>query len=442
MDKELNDIEKYLKALAHKVRRDIIRALAERGNLSYTELMRVTGVMDSGTFAFHIKMLQGLIEKDPATGDYRLTEEGWRAYQALKIMASREKIEIEKPMEKEQAKEKTIVKLGELPQLRFTYKLAEKLRREGKKALIRDVATLIIDDMPENLLDSVLEGIYDVDTIIVPNYLQHIVVLKSKDIGYIGESEPMGHTLSESIANIVKTAITSAMKGLAKTTIKPFTFMGKKIPVDIVLDEKPERPDIDLVIDTSSIRIEETTDKISFKGEYAEEGIASLKVSDNKLIGLFDTANGILKLPGENNSIDLRIDTSSANGVIHATNNVKAIIDTSKIDLEIIGLMNTNSFFNIDTSNGSLKIHYRRFTGDARLEFNVDTSSITIEVHIPKDIAVEASIIGDYGTIEVNGFKGKSYRDPDYSSAIARLSITVSAETSKVRVIIRKERNK
>ena len=62
--------------------------------------------------------------------------------------------------------------------------------------------------------------------------------------------------------------------------------------------------------------------------------------------------------------------------------------------------------------------------------------------YIPKDIAVEASIIGDYGTIEVNGFKGKSYRDPDYSSAIARLSITVSAETSKVRVIIRKERNK
>ncbi len=439
MDKELNDIEKYLKALAHKVRRDIIKALAERGSLSYTELMRVTGVMDSGTFAFHIKMLQGLIEKDPATGDYRLTDEGWRAYQALKILVSKERIEIEKSVEKGQAKEKTIVKLGELPELRFTYKLAEKLRREGKRALIRDVATLIIDDMPENLLDSVLEGIYDVDTVIVPSYLQHIVILKSKDVGYIGESEPVGYTLSESIANMVKSALATAMKGLAKASIKPFSFIGRKIPVDIVLDERLDRPDIDLVIDTSSIKMEIADDKVSFKGEYGEGGTASLKVSDNKLSGVFDAASGILKLPRENNRIDLRIDTSSINGVIHAFNDVKANIDTSKIDLEIIGLMNTNSFFNIDTSNGSLKIHYRRFTGDSKLEFNIDTSSITIEIYVPKNIAIDASLIGGYGSIEVNGFKGKSYRDPNYPSAMARLSITVSAETSKVNVIIHRE---
>ena len=439
MDKELNDIEKYLKALAHKVRRDIIKALAERGSLSYTELMRVTGVMDSGTFAFHIKMLQGLIEKDPATGDYRLTDEGWRAYQALKILVSKERIEIEKSVENGQAKEKTIVKLGELPELRFTYKLAEKLRREGKRALIRDVATLIIDDMPENLLDSVLEGIYDVDTVIVPSYLQHIVILKSKDVGYIGESEPVGYTLSESIANMVKSALATAMKGLAKASIKPFSFIGRKIPVDIVLDERLDRPDIDLVIDTSSIKMEIADDKVSFKGEYGEGGTASLKVSDNKLSGVFDAASGILKLPRENNRIDLRIDTSSINGVIHAFNDVKANIDTSKIDLEIIGLMNTNSFFNIDTSNGSLKIHYRRFTGDSKLEFNIDTSSITIEIYVPKNIAIDASLIGGYGSIEVNGFKGKSYRDPNYPSAMARLSITVSAETSKVNVIIHRE---
>ena len=439
MDKELNDIEKYLKALAHKVRRDIIKALAERGNLSYTELMRITGVMDSGTFAFHIKMLQGLIEKDPATGDYRLTDEGWRAYQALKILVSKERIEIEKSVEKGQAKEKTIVKLGELPELRFSYKLAEKLRREGKRALIRDVATLIIDDMPENLLDSVLEGIYDVDTVIVPSYLQHIVILKSKDVGYIGESEPVGYTLSESIANMVKSALATAMKGLAKASIKPFSFIGRKIPVDIVLDERLDRPDIDLVIDTSSIKMEIADDKVSFKGEYGEGGTASLKVSDNKLSGVFDAASGILKLPCENNRIDLRIDTSSINGVIHAFNDVKANIDTSKIDLEIIGLMNTNSFFNIDTSNGSLKIHYRRFTGDSKLELNIDTSSITIEIYVPKNIAIDASLIGDYGSIEVNGFKGKSYRDPNYPSAMARLSITVSAETSKVNVIIHRE---
>jgi len=439
LDKELNDIEKYLKALAHKVRRDIIKALAERGSLSYTELMRVTGVMDSGTFAFHIKMLQGLIEKDPATGDYRLTDEGWRAYQALKILVSKERIEIEKSVEKGQAKEKTIVKLGELPELRFTYKLAEKLRREGKRALIRDVATLIIDDMPENLLDSVLEGIYDVDTVIVPSYLQHIVILKSKDVGYIGESEPVGYTLSESIANMVKSALATAMKGLAKAGIKPFSFIGRKIPVDIVLDERLDRPDIDLVIDTSSIKMEIADDKVSFKGEYGEGGTASLKVSDNKLSGVFDAASGILKLPRENNRIDLRIDTSSINGVIHAFNDVKANIDTSKIDLEIIGLMNTNSFFNIDTSNGSLKIHYRRFTGDSKLEFNIDTSSITIEIYVPKNIAIDASLIGGYGSIEVNGFKGKSYRDPNYPSAMARLSITVSAETSKVNVIIHRE---
>lgn len=77
------DVERYLEALAHPVRREVIRALAEKGSLSYTELMRITGVDDSGTFAFHMRMLQGLVCKDPETGDYKLTEEGVRVYKVL-----------------------------------------------------------------------------------------------------------------------------------------------------------------------------------------------------------------------------------------------------------------------------------------------------------------------------------------------------------------------
>lgn len=70
-------------ALAHKVRRAIIRSLAGRGERSFTELMEDVGLEDSSVMAFHMKKLGPLVRRNER-GYYELTELGWKAYKVLR----------------------------------------------------------------------------------------------------------------------------------------------------------------------------------------------------------------------------------------------------------------------------------------------------------------------------------------------------------------------
>ncbi len=70
-------------ALAHRVRRAVIRSLAEKGERSFTELMRDAGLEDSSVMAFHMKKLGGLVRRNER-GYYELTDLGWRAYKVLR----------------------------------------------------------------------------------------------------------------------------------------------------------------------------------------------------------------------------------------------------------------------------------------------------------------------------------------------------------------------
>ncbi|GEM_PF-2670682 len=70
-------------ALAHKVRRAIIRSLAEKGERSFTELMKDAGLEDSSVMAFHMKKLGSLVRRNER-GYYELTDLGWKAYKVLR----------------------------------------------------------------------------------------------------------------------------------------------------------------------------------------------------------------------------------------------------------------------------------------------------------------------------------------------------------------------
>lgn len=70
-------------ALAHKVRRAIIRSLAEKGERSFTELMEDAGLEDSSVMAFHMKKLGPLVRRNER-GYYELTDLGWKAYKVLR----------------------------------------------------------------------------------------------------------------------------------------------------------------------------------------------------------------------------------------------------------------------------------------------------------------------------------------------------------------------
>lgn len=75
--------------LKHPIRRKIILCLSEKRSISYVDLMNLVGVMNTGKFNYHLKILGDLIEKDE-NGKYGLSDKGQLAVQSLQKFAGKE----------------------------------------------------------------------------------------------------------------------------------------------------------------------------------------------------------------------------------------------------------------------------------------------------------------------------------------------------------------
>jgi DNA-binding transcriptional ArsR family regulator len=64
------------KALAHPTRRRIIEYLIEKKFLSFTDMLKFTDVPNHGKLGFHLRALEGLVQRDPSTNKYYLTDRG------------------------------------------------------------------------------------------------------------------------------------------------------------------------------------------------------------------------------------------------------------------------------------------------------------------------------------------------------------------------------
>ncbi len=78
------DEDSFYEAINNKIRRDIIKLLYERLDLSYTEILEYLKV-SRGLLNFHLKKLDGLVEKTDR-GTYKLTEAGRAAYRILQAV--------------------------------------------------------------------------------------------------------------------------------------------------------------------------------------------------------------------------------------------------------------------------------------------------------------------------------------------------------------------
>jgi len=61
--------------LAHHIRRRILECLQEN-DLSFRELLNRVGIGNHGKLGFHIRVLRGLVEREPSLKKYRLTDRG------------------------------------------------------------------------------------------------------------------------------------------------------------------------------------------------------------------------------------------------------------------------------------------------------------------------------------------------------------------------------
>ncbi|WP_371804307.1 ArsR/SmtB family transcription factor [Candidatus Lokiarchaeum ossiferum] len=75
------DENEIFKSLNHQIRRNIIRTLGEGLELSFSEIQKVIGPLDSPTLSYHLKSLNFLVNQDESM--YSLTDVGVGAYLLL-----------------------------------------------------------------------------------------------------------------------------------------------------------------------------------------------------------------------------------------------------------------------------------------------------------------------------------------------------------------------
>ena len=76
------------KILSDTTRRSILELLAEKESLTYTDMMTLLQITNTGRLNYHLKVLGSLISKDEG-GRYRLTEQGRQAASLLRTFPER-----------------------------------------------------------------------------------------------------------------------------------------------------------------------------------------------------------------------------------------------------------------------------------------------------------------------------------------------------------------
>lgn len=80
------NVSKIISVLSHRLRREILLLLSEKGECSFTDLLNVLDV-DTGKLSFHIRSLAVFVEQTP-TGKYRLSKTGENAVRVIRDVES------------------------------------------------------------------------------------------------------------------------------------------------------------------------------------------------------------------------------------------------------------------------------------------------------------------------------------------------------------------
>jgi len=75
---------KFLQAINHPIRREILELLKEEKALSFNELSRRIAAGNHGRLGFHLRSLAELVEHESSTNKYRLSDAGWMALGLIK----------------------------------------------------------------------------------------------------------------------------------------------------------------------------------------------------------------------------------------------------------------------------------------------------------------------------------------------------------------------
>ena len=448
-------IENKLKAITHPTRRMIIISLAERGPLSYTDLMRLSGTRDSGTFAFHLRNLKGLVRKNEY-GDYELTEEGWNTYKALKALEGRTDIVEKRPVQEKKIDETPRLKIGEETvtisdriSFEITPELLMKLKRENKKLIVTDVITLNIHHMEPELLDEVLEGITDIVIVNVPRNLKNIIELKATDVAIIKAYE--GETpKSNAFFGGFTGFLGSLIGGILSSILGQISGVGfsqePKQKIEQTLDFE-ETKDITIDISTMSSKVSvEDNERMSTKLEsefwVKEKNDYNIEKENGEVKVSLKGGRASLKIPEHTKTIFLK----AKSGVIETDLEKPEIgkLDfegiSSILKLKLKNLKNSVIDINMTSSTMNSILSFNEFQGDSTINIQAVSSYFTLILEVPDKVAVKVDIDTPSSAIivEGDGQKSSSYVDPNYYRSDSKIDIIGTAKSSAGKIVIKR----
>lgn len=440
------DLERIFDALGHRVRRKIVEELGKRGSATYSELMKASGVEDSGTFAFHLKKLLdlGIVRKNER-GEYELTDLGKRAFSILKMLSS--EVEVFRPGVER------LVTVSDTTRYVLTREVAEKLRAEGRKLRIERVAKVVIESMPRELLESVLESIEDCSIVEAPSELMDIAMARSRGVTIFKDvsksrrlytpSKSWEREVSETLSKVM-TQIASLGPRIASIVITSVTSSIPRIIeyVTKVFEEREAVERIEIPSDIKKISINANSSLIVVKRSDRAELVVKKRRGDVRI----DIQNSTLELGAEAarvmisiprsvdelravcNSSSLRIEGLELGSAVLEGDTSSLNIDRVRIGRKLVVWLNTSLFVAntiIDPANRGV------------VDVSSSISSVNLDISIPRSVRVSIHGISRSPSaidIEVDGSRvGLDYREPGYEEATKKLDLRLDVDSTAMK---------
>lgn len=464
VDKELDYI---LQALGHHVRRRVIELLAEKGPLTYTELMKETGVDDSGTFGFHLRRMSKLLKKN-RMGEYELTILGWKAYRTLCELQGKEPKPYTKPpielgvpatrpveeevrgkeVEKKEASVPTSMGEGEggeeetiVISDRMTFELTEHIARayleKGKRLIITDTMKVVIHPMPREVFDKVVERIADVLSLYAPRDLEDLVHVKAHDvlsIKFYKEKPPkISLDLGGMIAGLVSSII-SGISGLVTSVSGsvPKAVLAKSSGKLILVREEPipVKKGMKLIADVTGGILEikkGDNPKVKIWKEKDKDIGATIDMDDKTMSVEVESGKCELILPGKTiKELDLDLAGGFAKLKVDDLEVMKIDVDGGWFRLSTRTNSPLQAGLDINGGGGDLEVELEEYSGEAFLYTDVNGGVIRAKYDVPRDTKIKSKsdISGGWVNIKLNGKTiAANYEDHNYEGAERKLRI-------------------
>jgi DNA-binding transcriptional ArsR family regulator len=386
--------EDIYEAISHPTRRAIVKALGERGHMTFTELMEAANVKDTGTMTFHLRKLSALVTRN-ASGEYELTELGRRAYEAIKMIEgqgaapAKEATGPSAPAGGAKEEGVGLLIISNRVNVDIDRALLEDAKAQGRRVLVRDCAFVkVLDDVDENLVKEALEGIESSAFVEAPKRLSGVLNSRMSYVAFVSFKDHVEP--SSSFIGLEMTALKDFLPAALLSSLKSGLLRGlhwKAKRTLVYSSPLKAYRSVKLDVEDSELRLTRGEGKVEF---YSYDSSCKYDVSednDELAIKAKDCEVELSLQPGAT-SLELSAEDSDVKvdygGLSRA--DVEALDSNVRLSLDDMG--ESELGVRVDDSFAALNIAYGELRGRSKISAGAENSSLNIEATVKENARV------------------------------------------------------